>query len=562
MAPPTNMTAATAIDLGTLPVDRTIDVSELPAGGELWYHYSAVAADVVLGLAAVAAPSATYPLLSVFSNAGVTLYLDLATHNRVQMPVISGATYYVEINEIPGGSTSVHLTVERAPNLATSAGAIAINDDTSGFPLAILSASDGSVLQFRQPFPAGETGAVLPNGRSLWEDGFAPNPQNAYQLYDDTLTLIASPVWNSLAPSPGVSAIATNRSTRFYVGDTGGGSFPARVTTISDAGVFGPTIWTLPAAGLTALGVSTNETVLYHAGLATGAGQILRWDLVNNIALTPFAAVVSGYTSGDLIVLADNTVLIGYLRASPRDSFIRRYGADGSVLHTYALGAVDLNHLGVALDDPLSFWAWIYLVGVQSNVSRFQRLRTSDGTVLTSVDAPQYEGGIYQPATEPPTAPFGHSFSCPFVVLPYALSPFSSGGGGDGGDGGGGEPPYVAPSYELDARYIRRLRRAPHLAQENVRLFYRRFELDLERGVGLATGQGADPLVMLRLSRDGGHTWGEPLTMSAGALGAYSTRVIARRLGQARDTVFEVTVSDPVAWSLVNAWLDLDPGTS
>ena len=48
--------------------------------------------------------------------------------------------------------------------------------------------------------------------------------------------------------------------------------------------------------------------------------------------------------------------------------------------------------------------------------------------------------------------------------------------------------------------------------------------------------------------------------MAAGALGAYQARVMARRLGQARDTVFEVMVSDPVAWSLVGAWLDLEPG--
>jgi len=93
-----------------------------------------------------------------------------------------------------------------------------------------------------------------------------------------------------------------------------------------------------------------------------------------------------------------------------------------------------------------------------------------------------------------------------------------------------------------------------------VRLFMRKFELDLERGQGLATGQGSDPIVLLRLSRDGGQTWGEEIRMSAGAMGAYTTRVLARRLGQARDTVFEVTVSDPIAWSLVGAWLDLEPG--
>jgi hypothetical protein len=113
-----------------------------------------------------------------------------------------------------------------------------------------------------------------------------------------------------------------------------------------------------------------------------------------------------------------------------------------------------------------------------------------------------------------------------------------------------------------DARPIRRLRRAPHVAQEETRVYYRSFELDLERGVGMATGAGADPQIMLRLSRDGGETWGAPVSMAAGRQGEYQTRAIARRLGQARDTVFEVTVSDPVSWALVQAWLELEPGTS
>lgn len=123
-------------------------------------------------------------------------------------------------------------------------------------------------------------------------------------------------------------------------------------------------------------------------------------------------------------------------------------------------------------------------------------------------------------------------------------------------------PPFVPPSSTTETRLIRRLRCAPHLTQENTRVFYHRFELDLERGVGLPSGPGADPLVQLRCSRDGGQTWGAPLTLHAGALGAYTQRVLAWRLGYARDMVFEVTVTDPVAWSLVGAWLDLAPGTS
>lgn len=117
-------------------------------------------------------------------------------------------------------------------------------------------------------------------------------------------------------------------------------------------------------------------------------------------------------------------------------------------------------------------------------------------------------------------------------------------------------------AYQQVPRAIRRLRRAPHVSTEDRRLYVRAFELDLERGLGLATGQGSDPLVLLRVSRDGGETWSEPVAMGAGRMGAFTARAIARRLGHGRDLVFEVTVSDPVAWSLVQAWLELEPGSA
>src|SRR5262245_52203076 len=105
---------------------------------------------------------------------------------------------------------------------------------------------------------------------------------------------------------------------------------------------------------------------------------------------------------------------------------------------------------------------------------------------------------------------------------------------------------------------IRRLRRAPHVSDEDRQIVYRAFELDLERGTALPSGQGAAPQVTLRCSRDGGETWSEPVRMAAGAIGEYTARCLARRLGVARDMVFEVTVSDPIPWTLVQAWLDLD----
>jgi hypothetical protein len=91
----------------------------------------------------------------------------------------------------------------------------------------------------------------------------------------------------------------------------------------------------------------------------------------------------------------------------------------------------------------------------------------------------------------------------------------------------------------LETQYMRRLRRAPHLCGEQKQVTYHEFELDLETGAGIH-GSDAEPQIMLRWSDDGGE---------------YSRRVIWRRLGKARDRVFEITVSDPIAWRFVDAFV-------
>ena len=103
---------------------------------------------------------------------------------------------------------------------------------------------------------------------------------------------------------------------------------------------------------------------------------------------------------------------------------------------------------------------------------------------------------------------------------------------------------------------IRRLRRAPHLNRENRFLTFNQFTLDLETGVGLVSGLGVDPQLILRWSDDGGRTWGNDHQVSAGKIGEYSQRAVWRRLGRARDRVFELVCTDPVPWRIINAYLD------
>jgi hypothetical protein len=87
-------------------------------------------------------------------------------------------------------------------------------------------------------------------------------------------------------------------------------------------------------------------------------------------------------------------------------------------------------------------------------------------------------------------------------------------------------------------------------------------QLDCEAGVGINSGQGSDPQVMLRWSDDGGHTWSNEYWQSIGKIGQYFKRCIWRRLGMTlklRDRVYEVSGTDPVKIAIVGAEVFVTP---
>jgi hypothetical protein len=117
-----------------------------------------------------------------------------------------------------------------------------------------------------------------------------------------------------------------------------------------------------------------------------------------------------------------------------------------------------------------------------------------------------------------------------------------------------------------DGTPIRRMRRAPHVATEQQWIDHHELQVDMEVGDGpipaLLDGAGnpRDPQVMLRWSNDGGRTWGNEHWIGAGQAGAYETRARWMRLGRARDRVYELVVTDPIAWRIVEAYLRATPG--
>ena len=162
--------------------------------------------------------------------------------------------------------------------------------------------------------------------------------------------------------------------------------------------------------------------------------------------------------------------------------------------------------------------------------------------------------------------------------------------------------------YELDklnytdnGQNTRRLRRAPHLVADFQRQYFDELQIQFQPGVG-TTGLSVavsgmfigDPYIiypdaeliigpfdivylgiknaingntptnypqaMLRWSNDGGSTWSREYWVTIGQLGKYKNRAIWRRLGMARDRVFEVSISDPVNAVIVSANLKATAG--
>jgi hypothetical protein len=84
----------------------------------------------------------------------------------------------------------------------------------------------------------------------------------------------------------------------------------------------------------------------------------------------------------------------------------------------------------------------------------------------------------------------------------------------------------------------------------------RRLRLDMEGGVGDTSILGNNPVIMLSISRDGGHTWGADLWTTIGELGHFHRRAEWRRLGWARDFVFKIRMTDPVKFVLIQGVIE------
>ena len=116
--------------------------------------------------------------------------------------------------------------------------------------------------------------------------------------------------------------------------------------------------------------------------------------------------------------------------------------------------------------------------------------------------------------------------------------------------------------YTDDGATMPSIRRCPHLTTDLKRQFFYDLQVQFQPGVGLQAGQGNDPTCILRWSNNGGFTFGNDHLIKLGKAGQYTRRAIKRRMGSARDRVYEIEMTDPVYRVVVSANLNAQAGAS
>lgn len=127
------------------------------------------------------------------------------------------------------------------------------------------------------------------------------------------------------------------------------------------------------------------------------------------------------------------------------------------------------------------------------------------------------------------------------------------------GDVASGKVGYLsATTYTEFGNPIRAIAVGPPMHNEGKRVFMPNFELSIQSGVGLTSGQGSDPQLILSVSDDGGHTFLQVPWKSMGKIGEYTKRLRWTGMGSFYERSMMLMITDPVYRAIVASFVDLE----
>lgn len=566
MPAPTNISAATAVEMTPLPYSIVQDVHDgISAVYDVWYKHTCETSGElsVFGSGIIGGGTNDYtPYVNVYTGepASLTPYLtfdeELSQINLpIQIPVVEGTTYYFEFKDpaiiVAADPADLTLVAQLHTPLEVPFGAIIVPDDTDGFPATAVHPTSGAILRFFHPVPSSEAADVLTGGIIAIADKI----DGDVSIFSPDLSEVLVEVTASVDAAHGGNVRTCLGTNRFWILEDLGATCQARYLT-SD-GVLGTAHTLTGSTRVDCIAANNDETILFYTHTVITDRAIRAWDLVNDVALADFAAEIPDYFTWDILVLADDSILVSYVDTGAPDFKVLRYNAAGTVLNTYEFGSAFVvpndapPRLAYGTNDE-TFWTWTHPDGVNEGKSVFTCVNVSDGaTVSASTPNREFEFGIYNDdPTATPDAYFGNSFSCPFFLLRTEIPDEPP-----DDDIPNGPPGLVELENQGVLRVIPTVRQriTPHTSDEMQRIFVPWYQLDMQPGVGIADGQGEDPKVEICWSNDGAHTWSNGRTMTLGRQGQYDHRAITWQCGSFRTRTVKLTMSDPVP----TVWIDL-----
>jgi len=112
-------------------------------------------------------------------------------------------------------------------------------------------------------------------------------------------------------------------------------------------------------------------------------------------------------------------------------------------------------------------------------------------------------------------------------------------------------------TYTDDGDEITRQRAMPVPKMNGLETFSS-FELEMESGTGISTGQGSDPMAIFDFSADKGKTWSDEIWCSIGKAGEWKYRPIWYKMGRYRAFTPRITITDPVKVVITGAYINGD----
>ncbi len=542
MPVPTNQSFATAIDIGTLTGYVPYTVAQDAWDGaqtvpDLFYSYLPVAGDDMLEVFGHG-DIATYNVqITIWAGplGAETQISQTAVSTPMQQDIVTnvptGARVFFKAHKITGNANPsiLHLRIARGQKEAIAQGDLCINDSSPGYPLVVMDPATAIPKRYLLNFPAGEGLQILQNGILSAIDAFdAGGPVT----FNSDLTLRNTP---TMPASGYTESLASNQVDQFIAFKNGAGATHGSFVPYDADGVVGTPV-DVGSVGLKTLTPNRGYTKVYFAKDISTANQAVFVINIGTLVVTTFKAGVAGkFFGANLMMMTNDLILIPYEEVGV-DTLIRIYneaGVEQSSSPITLTGVQNaLERIFPASDDPTHFWVWWQT----ATLNRFQKIKVSDGSVVTDLSRMKFVEGISEEGQVTATTVYsGADFSCVPGIL-RASTP----------------PPTVVH------RRIRRLRTFPLPFDRQFWVYIRRLEFLIEAGVGLANDDGTDPMLEVRVSSDGGTTWGNIIFIPMGKRGEYKLRQVLNNIGRVQNGYIEIVDSDPVRSDLMACFVDAE----